>query len=105
VAAVCPGGRPVMAGEVDQAWTVALETFARTGNYGGVESGVADGAARAPAFRIDHQLGAGAEGPPLRVTAPCASSRRAQSSAANCWSPSAQSSGTNRVTLHSPRGG
>jgi hypothetical protein len=26
--------------EFDQAWGIALQTFARTGNYGGAESGV-----------------------------------------------------------------
>ena len=32
--------RAVGKAEIDQAWTVALEAFARTGNYGGVESGI-----------------------------------------------------------------
>jgi hypothetical protein len=32
--------RAVNKSELDQAWTAALEAFARTGNFGGVESGV-----------------------------------------------------------------
>ena len=32
--------RAVAKSELDQAWAVALQTFARTGNFGGVESGV-----------------------------------------------------------------
>ena|ERR1700757_1488449 len=32
--------RGVTKAELDQAWAVALDAFARTGNYGGVESGI-----------------------------------------------------------------